>query len=72
MSKTNEPTFCGLPWSTIQAMQQGTYRPAPFKITGKKPATDQDQRLLAEHGEQGLRDRQLYGVLDRLNLPAPV
>jgi hypothetical protein len=71
MKPSESPTIFGYSWDAIQSIQQGTYRAAPINLSmpSKRPATDKDRALLAEHGEQGLRDRQLYGVLDRLNLP---
>lgn len=64
----------GYDWEKIQRGQQGDKRalsgpPIDLSKPAKKPATDQDRALLAEHGEAGLRERGLYGVLDRLNLP---
>ena len=43
--------------------------PVDLSKPAKKPATDKDKALLAEHGEAGLRAMGYYGVLDRLNLP---
>ena len=58
-------------WESIQAKQQGTYRPAPIDLSkpSKKLATDKDKALLTQHGAQGLRDLGLYGVLNRLDIP---
>lgn len=59
-------------WEAIQAAQQGKpFRPAPIDLSkpAKKPATDKDRELLAQFGADGLRERQMFGVLDRLNLP---
>ena len=60
----------GHSWEDIQAMQQGTYNAPKIDLT-KRPtiaATDNDMKLLAEHGEQGLREMKYYGVMDRLNI----
>ena len=67
----SESTIFGHSWNEIQAMQQKTHTPKTVNAagSGKSPATEQDYKLLEEHGEQGLRERELYGVLDRLNLP---
>jgi hypothetical protein len=59
-------------WDAIQAKQQGvSLRPAPIDLSkpAKRAETDKDRALLAELGEQGLRERQLFGVLDRLGIP---
>jgi hypothetical protein len=62
-------TIFGYAWEDIQAMQQGTYtRPTLGKMTGPKPPTDADQALLVKYGEQGLRDKQLYGTMERLGI----
>lgn len=59
-------------WEGIQAAQQGRpIRLAPIDLSkpGKRPATDADRAALAAHGASGLRERRLFGILDRLNLP---
>lgn len=58
-------------WEAIQAAQQGhaMHRPIDTSKPAKRPATDADRALLAQHGEAGLRERGMFGVLDRLNLP---
>ena len=68
----NEKIF-GYTWDEIQAAQQGGR--IGRRIDLSKPAPDyagtllaSDRALLAEHGEQGLRDRGYHGVLDRLGL----
>jgi len=64
-------TIFGYTWEYIQAGQQGKPMLSPVDLSkpAKKPATDKDKALLAEHGEAGLRAMGYYGVLDRLNLP---
>ena len=59
----------GYEWSDIQRAQQGGRLSRP--VDTSKPApdyTESDRALLAEHGEQGLRDMGYHGVLSRLNL----
>jgi hypothetical protein len=61
----------GHSWEDIQKMQQKEYTPPTVSLagSGKKPPTEADYKMLEKYGEQGLRDMQYYGVLDRLNLP---
>ena len=62
-------TIFSYAWEDIQAMQQGTYkRPLLGKMTGAKPPTEVDKALLVKYGEQGLRDNQLYGTMERLGI----
>ena len=59
----------GYAWEDIQAMQQGKYkRPMLGKMTGAKQPTGADQALLKKYGEQGLRDKQLFGTMERLGI----
>lgn len=70
--KTN-PTIFGYTWEEIQAGQQGDMRAMRGSVDlskpAKRPATEKDHALLAEHGADGLRRLGMFGVLDRLNLP---
>lgn len=62
----------GLTWDQIQRAQRGqgyrdridTSKPA-FKAATPEEA-EGDRQLLEKHGEQGLRDRGYFGVIDRL------
>jgi len=47
------------------SIERHTVPPGP---TGPKPPTQEDLKLLLQHGESGLRKLELYGVLDRLGL----
>ena len=60
----------GHSWEDIQSMQQGTYVAPKVDLSVKRTvaATDNDMKLLAEHGELGLRELKFYGVMDRLNI----
>lgn len=62
-------TIVGHTWAAIQRAQQGGRLSDPVAIKPKAQATDEDRDLLAKHGEIGLRNLGLFGVLDRLNLP---
>lgn len=68
-----ENTIFGYSWGQIKSVQQGGKSLTSEKIDlskpAKKPATDKDRELLALHGENGLREMGMFGVLDRLNLP---
>lgn len=66
----SQPSIFGYSWEQIKAKQQGE-RVAPIDLSkpAKKPATDKDKALFAQHGEQGLRKLELWGVIDRLGLP---
>lgn len=57
----------GHTWEEIQAIQQGTFCGRPV-IGGQiaREVTEQDRRLLAEFGKDGLEQRQYFGTLDRL------
>ncbi len=58
----------GYEWEEIQARQQGTYKAPVIRGPVKKPeATASDKTLLSEFGEEGLREKQFFGVLDRLH-----
>ena len=63
-------TIFGYAWEDIQAIQQGTYKRPTLgnNPIGPKPPTDADQALLVKYGEQGLRDKQLYGTMERLGI----
>jgi hypothetical protein len=65
---SNDNIF-GYSWSDIQRAQQGGRLSRPIDTSKQSPDyTESDRALLAEHGEQGLRDMGYFGVLDRLNL----
>jgi hypothetical protein len=59
----------GYDWEDIKSAQQGASLRKRTVSTPKKEATEEDLALLAKYGESGLRERQLFGVMDRLNLP---
>jgi hypothetical protein len=59
----------GYDWETIQAVQQkrGTLH-SPVVPKPRPEATNEDHEMLNTLGKQGLRDKQFFGVLDRLGL----
>jgi hypothetical protein len=63
-----EPLIVGKTWEEIQAMQQKTYKPklVDTSVSGKKEATKEDIALLKKHGEAGLKEKEFYGTLERL------
>jgi hypothetical protein len=65
---SNDNIF-GYSWSDIQRAQQGGRLSRPIDTSKQShDYSESDRALLAEHGEQGLRDMGYFGVLDRLNL----
>ena len=63
-------TIFGYAWEDIQAMQQRTYKRPMLgnEPAGAKPPTAADQASLVKYGEQGLRNKQLYGTMERLGI----
>lgn len=63
--------FFGHTWTEIQEMQQGKWKPKVIDVAkpsteGEEAHLESDLAMLAEHGEEGLRDKGFFGVLGRL------
>lgn len=56
----------GYTWEQIQAGQRGESMHEPLVSKPPKPATEKDREYLRTLGVEGLTEKQLFGVLDRL------
>lgn len=63
--KTTNSIF-GYSWENIQEMQNKEYQPKTIQFSSKAMANENDRLLLEELGLLALREKQLWGVLDRL------
>jgi len=62
----NDKIF-GYTWESIQARQQGTYKPELVPNTITKPqATEEDIKQLKTIGLSGLKTKGFFGIIDRL------
>ena len=61
-------TIFGYSFDDIKRAQQGgrLYRAIDLNAPAMMQVSDSDRALLAEHGEQGLRDRGFFGTIERL------
>lgn len=63
----NRGLIFGYTWEQIQkAQQRQDFREYVVGETNKPQATEDDVKLLVDKGLQWLKDRQFFGVLDRL------
>jgi hypothetical protein len=70
MSEENQNIF-GYTFEQIQRAQQGGRLNDTIDLSkvSKKPPTEADYKMLEKYGEQGLREMQYFGVMDRLGIP---
>ena len=62
-----ENKIFGYSWESIQARQQGTYKPDLVSHTTTKPqATEEDIKQLKAIGLSGLKTKGFFGIIDRL------
>lgn len=60
-------TIFGYSWEEIQSRQQGTYKSKTINGPIVKPqATDEDIAMLKQFGLEGLKEKQFFGVIGRL------
>lgn len=69
-SKPPEQTIFGYSWEDIKSAQQGGRLSKAIRGSAEKPqAKESDFAALEKYGADGLYDREMYGVIDRLGLP---
>lgn len=66
MLNKDEALIFGKTWEEIRAIQQKTFTANTIKPGPMPVATSQDIDLLKEYGIDGLREKQFFGVIDRL------
>lgn len=65
----------GYTWDQIQSAQQGGSLSQAIDTSAppaKSSASPDDMSMLEKHGIDGLKEKQLFGVLDRLSLAGEI